>query len=308
MNKSKNVSLEPTSNLMKLFLKLGLRRIAWSFRRFHVPVPDEALVLEVGSGGNPYYRSNVLLDAYEETRERHFVPLISDRPTVLGFVEDLPFKDHSFDFVIASHVLEHSAHPERFLKELMRVARAGYIEVPDAFMERLNPYLDHRLEITERDGVLTIYKKGAWKTDPNIVELCEARGVNDLIVEKIISRYPFNFHVRCYWTNEVDFHVVNPDVNAEWPAELESNRPPHTYRLSRLQAYILKLARRFLSQKKRNLELDVLPLLQCPTCKSGSIIQKHPETLCCVECSVEYPQVSGVPRLFRRAGFASTDF
>lgn len=30
-------------------------------------------------------------------------------------------------------------------------AKAGYIEVPDAFMERINP-LDHRLEITVRDG------------------------------------------------------------------------------------------------------------------------------------------------------------
>ena len=30
------------------------------------------LVLEVGAGGNPYPRANVLLDAYTETRERHW--------------------------------------------------------------------------------------------------------------------------------------------------------------------------------------------------------------------------------------------
>ncbi len=82
-------------------------------------------MLEVGSGGNPYARADVLLDAYEETRERHWAPLIADRPLVLGFVEDLPFHDHAFDFMIASHVLEHSARPERFLAELQRVARAG---------------------------------------------------------------------------------------------------------------------------------------------------------------------------------------
>ena len=48
-------------------------------------IPPNALVLEVGSGGNPYPRVKVLLEAYEETRERHWVPLIHDRPTVFIF-------------------------------------------------------------------------------------------------------------------------------------------------------------------------------------------------------------------------------
>ena len=86
-------------------------------------------------------------------------PSVSDRPTVIGFAENLPFKDKTFDFVIAAHVLEHSAHPEKFLSELQRVAKSGYIEVPDAIMERLNPYKDHRLEITKRDGALKIKKR-----------------------------------------------------------------------------------------------------------------------------------------------------
>ena len=122
---------------MRLSKRLGLTRVAWALRRLHCPVAAEALVLEVGSGGNPYARANVLLDAYEVTGQRHWVPLVSDRPTILGFVESLPFKDKAFDFVIASHVLEHSSEPERFLAELQRVAKAGYIEVPDAFMERI---------------------------------------------------------------------------------------------------------------------------------------------------------------------------
>src|SRR5262245_15583726 len=137
------------SAAMSLFRRLGMESVAWSLRRLHCPVPDDALVLEVGSGGNPYARANVLLDAYEATAQRHWVPLKVDRPLVLGFAERLPFRDRAFDFVIASHVLEHSSNPERFLGELMRVARAGYIEVPDAFMERINPYEDHRLEITD---------------------------------------------------------------------------------------------------------------------------------------------------------------
>lgn len=138
-----------------------IKRIQWSLRRLTIPVESAALVLEVGSGGNPYPRSNVLIDAYEETRERFWAPLVHDRPTVLSPGENLPFKDKIFDFVIAAHVLEHTPHPEKFLAELQRVARAGFIETPDAFMERINPYKDHRLEVTLRDGALLIRKKTA---------------------------------------------------------------------------------------------------------------------------------------------------
>lgn len=63
------------------------------------------LVLGVGSGRNPYPRSNLLLDAYESTCGRHWAPFVTDRPTILGFVENLPFKDNTFDLVIALHVL-----------------------------------------------------------------------------------------------------------------------------------------------------------------------------------------------------------
>jgi hypothetical protein len=85
-----------TSFLMRVMMRLGLKSIAWLLRRLFCPVDNKALVLEVGSGGNPYFRSNVLLDAYEETRERHWEPLVADRPLALGFAEQLPFKNKSF--------------------------------------------------------------------------------------------------------------------------------------------------------------------------------------------------------------------
>lgn len=87
MSEMSSVPLDPTSRLMKLLLKLGFVRLAWSFRRFHVPVSEEALVPEVGSGGNPYFRANVLLDAYEDTRERHFAPLVAKRRAVVAQIK-----------------------------------------------------------------------------------------------------------------------------------------------------------------------------------------------------------------------------
>jgi ubiquinone/menaquinone biosynthesis C-methylase UbiE len=51
-------------------------------------------------------------------------------------VESLPFKDKTFDYVYASHVLEHTRNPEAACQELMRIARAGYIETPSPFYEQ----------------------------------------------------------------------------------------------------------------------------------------------------------------------------
>ena len=270
---------------MQIAKSLGLTRVAWAMRRFHCPVHAEALVLEVGSGGNPYARANVLLDAYEVTGQRHWAPLVSDRPTVLGFVEALPFQDKVFDFVIASHVLEHSSQPERFLAELQRVAKAGYIEVPDAFMERINPYRDHRLEITVRDGALVIRKKPDWRTDPELVELYEHRAKRP-VTTSLIPEHPFNFHVRYYWESTIDFTVLNPEVDASWPAPIESGRPvqSHTGFVARLRAGLLGTLRKLLSQSHRNRSIDVRSLLRCPSCSSNAFAFGNQEHLDCQGC------------------------
>ena len=42
----------------------------------------------------------------------------------------LPFLDNSFDTVLVAHVLEHVEHERMFLKEISRVARRCYLEVP----------------------------------------------------------------------------------------------------------------------------------------------------------------------------------
>lgn len=276
-------------------MSLGMEKIAWSLRRLHCPVKADALVLEVGSGGNPYARANVLLDAYENTRERHWVPLKSDRPTVLGFVENLPFKDKSFDFVIASHVFEHSTQPERFLSELQRVGKAGYIEVPDAFMERINPYRDHRLEITVRQNQLVIRKKPQWVVDEALVEFYSERA-KPYIAGILIPAHPFAFHVRYYWDERIDFVVLNPEVDATW-------QPPEERSVSSglsaggLRQRMLDWLRKLMSQDARNRSIDLTPLLRCPTCHLDSLV-KGDVGLICQSCSSTYDVRQGIAMLY----------
>jgi SAM-dependent methyltransferase len=254
--------------------------IAWALRKYHVPVSETALVLEIGSGGNPFPRSNVLIDAYEETQERHFESLVHDRPTLLGFGEKLPFKDKVFDFVIASHVLEHTPFPEKFLSEMQRVAKAGYIEVPDALLERVNPYLDHRSEITERNGKLLIRKKHAWLIDSTLVELYESR-VKPIFTKRLIPKFPFHFHVRFFWEHTIPYELLNPSADSTWtPLPSQEDTSHHSSLRGKIRSFIIVLLRNVMSQTRRNKKASILGLIRCPECYSEAIVYKMPFLIC----------------------------
>lgn len=289
-------ALTQESAAMRLSRALGFERVAWSLRRLHCPVGKDALVLEVGSGGKPYPRADVLLDAYESTRERNWAPLKADRPTVLGFVEQLPFRDKAFDFVIASHVLEHSADPEQFIAELQRVAKAGYIEVPDALFERINPLLDHHLEITQRDGQLLIRKKPAPVVDHDLVELYEDRAKRYMTSELFV-RHPFAFHVRYYWSGKISFVVINPETDAAWRPQVTEAPTFDTSLLGssvrgRVQGVVLNLLQKISRGRRR--QVDLHGLLRCPACTRERLVSK-PEHILCSECNRIYPVRNGLP-------------
>ena len=285
--------MKAESTLMAFFRRLGMDRIAWSLRRLHCPVGKNDLVLEVGSGGNPYWRANVLCDAYLETSERHFEPLIQDRPMVLAFTEDLPFKDDSFDFVIASHVLEHSTDPERFLSEIQRVGRAGYIEVPDAFFERLANYSFHRLEITDRDNALIIRKKSAYIQDADLYELCGRK--TGRFIYNWVNRNPFEFHVRFYWsraTGGIKYKIVNPDYVFDWTPLGKEKNTPRPSLMARFKTICLHMFRSLLSQKGRNRRIRVEDFLWCPQCRCSRLETTAVE-ITCADCRAEFPVHQG---------------
>ena len=291
--------LEPESAPMRLFRVAGMERLAWSLRRLHVPVRSDALVLDVGSGGNPYPRANVLLDAYEDTIERDHAPLVKDRPLVFGLMERLPFKNQAFDFVIASHVLEHTHDPAAFLSELMRVGKAGYIETPDAFFERINPFRFHRLEVTDVDGRLVIFKKPSWRHATDLVDMYE-RKLKDPQFIKFATEHPAPFHTRFYWEGSIPYRVQNPEVNAAWPLpqstqeDLTGKRSPR----ARIRSYLVRAIRFAFSQNSRNRSLDLFSILRCPGCGADPIIEKNPTTLYCNRCGAEYPMLRGNPVMF----------
>ena len=287
LNVENKNEMKQMSLLMSLFISLGWNSLAWSLRWLYCPVKKTDLVLEVGSGSSPYFRSNVLCDAYMDTGERGFIPLISDRPTVLAYVENLPFKDNSFDFVIASHVLEHSEDPEKFLKELQRVSKAGYIEVPDAFMERLTNYSAHRLEIYEQESTLYIKKKIGPVTDFELVNLFKKSNKTFAFWYK---HFPFNFHVRYYWSKKnggIKYKIINPEYNFDWKYQDSYDYKWNRSLKIKVKQFLLSSFRKIFSQNRRNKQINLFNYLLCIKCHSSNM-SKELDCVICKTCGQKY--------------------
>lgn len=131
------------------------------YDRNDLHISKNARVLEVGSGHNPTYRSNVIVEKYIDSNYHRCddVKVYPHQQFIHASGEKLPFKDKEFDYVICNQVLEHVEDPFAFVEELARVAKAGYIETPSLIGEFLFPKKSHKWAILDIDGKLVMYEK-----------------------------------------------------------------------------------------------------------------------------------------------------
>ena len=88
-------------------------------------------ILDIGCGYNANKFAKVICDVQDLSNHyqgKKFIRLIEKK---------LPFEDKEFDFVIASHVMEHVEDVDFFIKELERVSIKGYIELPTMLEDNL---------------------------------------------------------------------------------------------------------------------------------------------------------------------------
>ncbi|MBU1718547.1 MAG: class I SAM-dependent methyltransferase [Bacteroidetes bacterium] len=98
------------------------------------------LVLEVGPGGYPHWRSDCLLDKWDQSSESDVntsqfggtAQVTKGKPLFITKDGIFPFKDKRFDYVICSQVLEHVPVCDLplFISEINRVSSRCYIEIP----------------------------------------------------------------------------------------------------------------------------------------------------------------------------------
>lgn len=118
-------------------------------------------VLEVGPGNRPSFRANVLVEKFlgDDTHRCGGLRIFPHQQLVNAAAEALPFADKEFDYVICNQVLEHSDDPAQFLREVMRVGKAGYIETPSLLGEWLFPKKSHRWVVLNIGDKLFLYDK-----------------------------------------------------------------------------------------------------------------------------------------------------
>ena len=88
-------------------------------------------ILDIGCGYRANKYASVIADVQDLSdfyKEKRFIKINE---------KTLPFKDKEFDFVIASHVIEHVEDFKFFIKELERISTKGYIELPTRLGDNL---------------------------------------------------------------------------------------------------------------------------------------------------------------------------
>lgn len=94
------------------------------------PIPDDARVLEVGSGAHGHIfffgvKDGVGVDPLADHYRALFPQWQSRARTLAIGGEDLPFPDASFDVVISDNVVDHALNPRRIVEQIARVLAPG---------------------------------------------------------------------------------------------------------------------------------------------------------------------------------------
>ena len=174
-------------------------------------------VLEIGPGSSPLPRSDVLLDKKfgdkEALEQRALQPKIKyNKPAYYYEGSKFPFQDNEFDYVICSQVLEHVPENEfvNFIKEIERVAKRGYIEVPRVFYEYLFNFHVHKWLINFKDGNLLLLDKRKVKFShiQDVFYLMLKYGFKKKKIT-LINAFVDLFMIAYEWEDRINYKIVD---------------------------------------------------------------------------------------------------
>ena len=158
-------------------------------------------VLDIGCGYTANEFATTICDVQDLSKfyeDKNFVRLTD---------KQLPFKDDQFDFVIASHVMEHVKDLKFFISELERVSKKGYIELPTKLEDNLvfENKKDHlwHMDFDDVNLKLLISKK---------IQLIEPI-LTVSTIQKLRNNFKNSFVFELYWENKIDHDFIENDIN-----------------------------------------------------------------------------------------------
>jgi uncharacterized protein YbaR (Trm112 family) len=255
-------------------------------QRAHEPSPPATgLVIDIGGGQSVQPRADIVVDKYfVDNFERSGAGALDlSRPILIADGHELPFADGAFSYAIASHVLEHATDPERFARELGRIASAGFVQVPTRESELTFGWAFHPWLI-DRDGDLLVFEPRGDQVAP-CGELFHRRYQEDALFRLWWASTRSLWHHSLEWVGALRVQVEGESA-AEQTATLDVERTVHA--LERAQA----------AGQLQPLTDALLAVLRCPCCRGSLDVAVD---IACRECGRRYPFAGGVPVLLREA-------
>tara|TARA_B110001454_G_C12572645_1_gene372589 strand:- start:139 stop:750 length:612 start_codon:yes stop_codon:yes gene_type:complete len=158
-------------------------------------------ILDIGCGYSANKYANIICDVEDLStvyKDKKFIKLIDKK---------LPFKDKEFDFVIASHVMEHVEDVDFFISELQRIANKGYIEVPTKLEDNLvfENKNDHiwQIDFDDVKNKLIINKRIQY-IEP-ILTVSSIKKLNEIFRKSLV--------LELQWENSIDYILEKVDIN-----------------------------------------------------------------------------------------------
>ena len=153
-------------------------------------------ILDIGCGFTANEYANTICDVQDLSKfykDKKFIKLENKK---------LPFENNQFDFVIASHVIEHVEDVKFFISELERVAKKGYIELPSKLEDNLvfENKKDHLWHLDFDDVNLRLLITNKIQVFEPILTVSS--------LQKLRKNFKSSLVLELYWENKIDYSFV----------------------------------------------------------------------------------------------------
>jgi SAM-dependent methyltransferase len=194
-------------------------RSTWTYQNevMEWDIAESDLVLDVGSGGYPFKRANHLADKFPEETTHRVESMVLDGRTFFEVdIEKLPFEDGAYDFVFCSHVMEHLDNPGQAMRELSRVGKRGYLEVPTRlsdvmfnFTRLQNHHRWHSLKLGNTLCLIEWNERERRELGNEFFEALQSEYSNPF--QEFFERNRDLFFTSFRWEGQIDFLVIGKD-------------------------------------------------------------------------------------------------
>ena len=201
-----------------------LKRISLKYINKLIKENPKWKILDIGCGYRAHPDATIIADVQDLSKyykEKKFIKINEKK---------LPFKDKEFDFVIASHVIEHVEDFEYFISELERISSRGYIELPSRLGDNLvfENKKDHIWWfVYDDDNNKIIGSKKNQIIEP-FITVATAKFFEEIFRESLV--------IELIWDKKIDYTVDN-NLRLE-------NHPKISF---------LKLVKKYFTKKIRNI-------------------------------------------------------